>query len=42
MLNDLREIFGEREMVILREMTKVFEEAQKRNSKPYLGISHTR
>ena len=29
MLNDLREIFGEREMVILREMTKVFEEAQR-------------
>lgn len=29
MLNDLREIFGEREMVMLREMTKVFEEAQR-------------
>ena len=29
MLKDLREIFGEREMVMLREMTKVFEEAQR-------------
>ena len=29
MLTDLRDIFGERQMVVLREMTKVFEEAQR-------------
>jgi 16S rRNA (cytidine1402-2'-O)-methyltransferase len=37
MLNDLREIFGEREMVILREMTKVFEEAQRGTPSDILG-----
>ena len=37
MLNDLREIFGEREMVILREMTKVFEEAQRGTPSHILG-----
>ena len=37
MLNDLREIFGEREMVILREMTKVFEEAQRGTPNDILG-----
>jgi len=37
MLNDLREIFGEREMVILREMTKVFEEAQRGTANDILG-----
>ncbi len=29
MLGDLKEIFGERQMVMLREMTKVFEEVQR-------------
>jgi len=29
MLSDLKEIFGERRMVMLREMTKVFEEVQR-------------
>ena len=37
MLNDLREIFGEREMVILREMTKVFEEARRGTPSDILG-----
>ena len=37
MLKDLREIFGEREMVMLREMTKVFEEAQRGTPDDILG-----
>ena len=37
MLNDLKEIFGEREMVMLREMTKVFEEAQRGTPGDILG-----
>ncbi|MBL6979102.1 MAG: 16S rRNA (cytidine(1402)-2'-O)-methyltransferase [Desulfobacteraceae bacterium] len=37
MLKDLGEIFGEREMVMLREMTKVFEEAHRGTPGDILG-----
>ena len=37
MLKDLRDIFGEREMVMLREMTKVFEEAHRGTPGDILG-----
>ena len=42
MFNDLREILGDRQMVMLREMTKVFEEVKRGTSRRYFGIFDSR